>query len=197
MMYQIIEAKDTIAVPATKFSMDVDQAIKESLEEKYEGKMRTDTGVCLSVTKINEIGEGKVLPGDPSAHYSVSFKILTWMPKNQEIVEGEIVDITEWGVFVRIGPIDGLIHISQVMDDYVSYDSKNTQLSGKESKRVLKIKDKVRARIISVSLKEQNKIGLTMRQPFLGCEKWIKAAEKKEEKEEKPKKGKKKKGKKK
>jgi DNA-directed RNA polymerase subunit E' len=184
MMYQIIEAKEVIAVPATKFDMDVEESVKESLQEKFEGNITNDTGVCLGITTIDNIGEGKILPGDPSAHYDVTFKILCWMPKNQEIVEGEVVDITEWGVFVRIGPIDGLIHISQVMDDYVSYDDKNAQLVGKESKRVLKVKDKVRARIISVSLKEQNKIGLTMRQPFLGNQKWVIAAEKVEEKEE-------------
>ena len=184
MMYQIIEAKEVIAVPATKFDMDVEESVKESLQEKFEGNITNDTGVCLGITTIDNIGEGKILPGDPSAHYDVTFKILCWMPKNQEIVEGEVVDITEWGVFVRIGPIDGLIHISQVMDDYVSYDDKNAQLVGKESKRVLKVKDKVRARIISVSLKEQNKIGLTMRQPFLGNQKWGIAAEKVEEKEE-------------
>lgn len=183
-MYQIIEAKEVIAVPATKFDMDVEESVKESLQEKFEGNITNDTGVCLGITTIDNIGEGKILPGDPSAHYDVTFKILCWMPKNQEIVEGEVVDITEWGVFVRIGPIDGLIHISQVMDDYVSYDDKNAQLVGKESKRVLKVKDKVRARIISVSLKEQNKIGLTMRQPFLGNQKWVIAAEKVEEKEE-------------
>jgi DNA-directed RNA polymerase subunit E' len=176
-MYQILEIKDTIAVPATKFSDNVDQAIKESLEEKYEGKITTETGVCLAITDIAEIGEGKIMPGDPSAHYRIKFKMLTWMPKNQEIVEGAIVDITEWGVFARIGPLDGLIHISQVMDDYVTYDNKNASLAGKESKRVLKVQDNVRARIISVSLKEQNKVGLTMRQPFLGNMKWIEAKE--------------------
>lgn len=186
-MYQIIEARDIIAVPAKNFSIDVEKSVKESLEEKYEGKINTDIGVCLAITEISEIGEGKILPGDPSAHYEVKFKMLTWMPKNQEIVEGEVVDITEWGVFVRIGPIDGMIHISQVMDDYVSYDDKNSQLAGRESKKVLKIKDKVRARIISVSLKEQNKIGLTMRQPFLGCEKWLKHSEKEEKQEPKKK----------
>ena len=184
-MYQILEIRDSVAVPATKFSLDVEESVKESLGEKYEGKIKLDTGVCLAVTEIADIGEGKILPGDPSAHYSVKFKILTWMPKNQEIVEGEVVDITEWGVFVRIGPIDGLIHISQVMDDYVSYDDKNAQLIGKESKRVLKVKDKVRARIISVSLKEQNKVGLTMRQPFIGNTKWIKGAETPVEKDDK------------
>jgi len=36
-------------------------------------------------------------------------------------------------------------------------------------------------------LKEQNKVGLTMRQPFLGSTKWMKAAETPVEKEDKKK----------
>jgi len=84
-----------------------------------------------------------------------------------------VVDITEFGAFIRCGALDGLVHVSQVMDDFVSYDEKNSQLVGKQSRRVLKEGDKVRARIISVSFTEQSKLGLTMRQPFLGNLKWL------------------------
>ena len=62
-----------------------------------------------------------------------------------------------------------MIHISQTMDDFVSF-SKDGTLLGKESKRVLKVGDKVRSRIIAISLKNalDPKIGMTMRQPYLG-----------------------------
>ena len=108
------------------------------------------------------------------------------------IVEGEVVDITEFGAFIRCGALDGLVHVSQVMDDFVSYDEKNSQLVGKQTRRVLKEGDKVRARIISVSFTEQSKLGLTMRQPFLGNVKWL-TEETKEHKVEKKKVKKKKK----
>ena len=184
-MYQIVTVQDEIAVPATKFSMDVEKAVKESIADKFEGKVDYDMGVTLSVVNVEGVGEGKVLPGDPSVHYDVKFSLLTWMHREQEIVEGEVVDITEWGAFVRCGAIDGLVHISQVMDDYVAFDEKNSQLAGKVSRRILKVGDKVRARIISVSFKEQNKVGLTMRQPFLGSLKWLEAEVKEKKKEEK------------
>ncbi len=184
-MYQIVTIQDEITVPPTKFGLDVEDAVKESIADKFEGKIDPDSGVALAVFDVKEVGEGKVLPGDPSVHYNVKFSILTWYPYEQEIIEGEIVDITEWGAFVRCGAIDGLVHISQVMDDYVSYDEKNSQLAGRASRRILKVGDKVRARIISVSFKEQNKVGLTMRQPFLGSLKWLEAAEKEKAKEEK------------
>jgi DNA-directed RNA polymerase subunit E' len=181
-MYQITTMEDEIAVPPTKFNLDLEESILQSIGEKYEGKIDADIGVSLSVVEVKEIGEGRVLPGDPAVHYLTKFDLLVWQPREHELVEGEVVDITEWGAFLRVGPLDGLVHISQVMDDFVSFDEKNAQLVGRSSHRVLKVGDKVRARIISISFKEQSKIGLTMRQPLLGNIKWIEAVEKEKKK---------------
>lgn len=188
-MYQIVTIEDVVRVPPAKFGLDLNEALKASIGEKMEGKLDMQTGIVLSVIGIDEVGEGKIIPGDGAVHYTAKFKVLSWMPREHEIVEGEVVDITEFGAFIRIGAIDGLVHISQVMDDYVSYDEKNSQLAGRESRRILKQGDGVRARIISISFKEQNKIGLTMRQPYLGALHWSeKPIEKKERAERKPKK---------
>jgi DNA-directed RNA polymerase subunit E' len=177
--------EDEIAVPPTKFNLDLEEAILQSIGEKYEGKIDVDIGVSLAVVAINEVGEGRVLPGDPAVHYATKFDLLVWQPREHELVEGEVVDITEWGAFLRVGPLDGLVHISQVMDDFVSFDEKNAQLVGRSSHRILKTGDKVRARIIAISFKEQSKIGLTMRQPLLGNIKWIEQIEKDRKKAEK------------
>ena len=184
-MYQIITVEDKIAVPPTKFTMDLEQAVKESIAEKFEGRVDPETGVILAITEVESVGEGKILPGDPSVHYPVKFQALSWSPREHEIVEGEVVDITEFGAFVRCGAMDGLVHVSQIMDDYVSYDEKNSNLVGKQSKRILKERDKVRARIISISFKEQSKLGLTMRQPLLGNLKWIEDHKKDQKREAK------------
>ena len=59
------------------------------------------------------------------------------------------------------------------MQNFVSF-SKDKVLQGKESKNVLKIADKCRAKIIAVSYKDLShpKIGLTMRQKNLGNVEW-------------------------
>ena len=176
--------EEEIPVPPTKLNLETEKAVTESIEERFEGKIDGDIGVILAVTAIDKVGEGRILPGDPSVYYPVSFKLLTWMPREHEIVEGEVVDITEFGAFVRCGALDGLVHVSQVMDDFVSYDEKNSQLVGKQTRKVLKEGDMVRARIISISFKEQSKLGLTMRQPLLGSAKWVETEKPQEEKKE-------------
>jgi len=190
-MYKVIEIKDTVKVSPMKLGEDLDVALKESLSAKYEGSVNPELGVVLNVEDVIEVGEGKVLPGDGSVHYAGKFKVLVFQPDEHEVLLGEVVDITEFGAFIRLGPIDGLAHVSQVMDDFVSYDKKNRTLLGQASKRVLSVGDVVRARIISVSIKEKDKIGLTMRQPRLGAlhwfdeeKKYIRKEEKKEPKEE-------------
>ena len=96
-----------------------------------------------------------------------------------------VVEIRKFGAFVRFGPLDGLLHVSQIMDDRVNIDEHNQRLVGVESKKDLKVGYKVRARVVSLSLSEisprDSRIGLTMRQPALGRLEWIQEAHKKAE----------------
>lgn len=173
-MYRIITIKEKIRVPPEKLNMKVKDAVKESIADQMEGVINQRLGVILSTMSVDEVGEGRIIAGDPGVFYNSTFKLLTFRPELQELAFGEVIDNTEFGSFVRIGPMDGLIHISQLMDDFVSFDNKNSVFLGKESKRTLKEGDLVRARIIAVSFgKEENKIGLTMRQPLLGSLAWI------------------------
>jgi len=80
---------------------------------------------------------------------------------------------------VSIGPFDGLLHVSQITDEYMAYDEKNARLVSKDTNKFLAEGDRVRARIIAVSLNEKDprgsKIGLTMRQTGLGKIEWLEA----------------------
>jgi DNA-directed RNA polymerase subunit E' len=94
----------------------------------------------------------------------------------QEVVEGEVVEITDFGAFVRIGPTDALLHLSQITDDYLKSDVKQGVIVANQTARSLKIGSKLRARITAVSLGKgagMGKIGITCRQPFLGAVEWV------------------------
>lgn len=192
-MFYKIELKDHIRVPPNLFNLPLEEAVTKRIKTKYNGFISKDLGIVIDVSGMKEIGEGVIIPGDGASYYDVSFELLAFKPEMQEIVLGKIKDIAEFGAFINIGPIDGMIHISQTMDDFVSF-SKDKTLSGKESKRTLKIGDLCRARIIAVSFKDvlNPKLGLTMRQQGLGRLDWIQEeaeekAPKREEKEGKEK----------
>lgn len=177
-MYYKIELKDRVRVAPYLFGMDTKEAVLRSLKKKYDGFISKDIGIVIDIAGIKEIGEGVILPGDGSSYYQTSFEVLIFKPELQEVAVGKIRDIVDFGAFITLGPIDGMIHVSQTMDDFVSF-SKEKTLTGKESKRSLRVGDVCRARIIAVSFKDPSnpKLGLTMRQPGLGRLDWLEQEE--------------------
>jgi DNA-directed RNA polymerase subunit E' len=189
-MFYELEVRGHIRVPPSNFSEETKDAVLKRLNETFQSFVSKDLGIVIGVSEVLLIGDGVIIPGDGAAYYDATFKVLTFRPELQEVVMGKITDITDFGAFIDIGPVDGMIHVSQTMDDFVSF-SKSNVLTGKESKKVLKVGDHCRARIIAVSFKEPSnpKIGLTMRQPMLGCLKWLEEDLKKKTKPVKSKKG--------
>jgi len=181
-MYKILTVRDTVRVPPSRFDEPLEEVVLDVLRKNYEGLTDKDVGVILAITEVKEIGTGRIIMGDGASYHDTTFEALVYKPELNEVVLGEVVEIVEFGGFVRLGPVDGLAHVSQVMDDFVGHDRKKGALYGKESKRALKEGDKVRARIVTVSMKKgtrAGKIGLTMRQPGLGKLEWIEEERKK------------------
>ncbi len=168
-MYYEVEAKTHVRLPPELFGTDLKKALLAALNKQFEGYISKDIGFVIGIKDIIHIGDGVIIPGDGAAYYETTFTLYTFIPEMQEIIVGKVNDITDFGAFVDIGPLDGMVHVSQTMDDYVSF-SKSNVLTGKESKKTLKIGDRCKARIIAISFKEPTnpKIGLTMRQHKLG-----------------------------
>ena len=172
MFYKTI-IKDHIRVPPDLFGLDIEEAIVQRIKKQYDGHISKDFGIVVDVIDVKEIGEGIIIAGDGASFYECVFELITFKPELQEVVSGKIKDVADFGAFINMGPIEGMVHVSQTMDDFVSV-TKEKVLSGKETKRTLKIGDKVLARIVAVSYKDISnpKFGLTMRQPGLGKEEW-------------------------
>jgi len=179
------------------------ESVEQQLKETYADYYDKEIGKVIAIINVLEVGEGVIIPGDGATYYRSRFKLLVWKPELQELVYGVISEITNFGAFIDLGAMKGMIHISQTMDDYVSF-SKANSLIGKVSKRGLKQGDLCLARIVAISHKGgELKIGLTMRQPGLGKLEWIKedaakknkTAQKEAKDEEKAAKGEKKAGK--
>ena len=186
-MYTSTKITDTIRVPPERFGEDLNEAICDIVQKTFEGTIRRSHGLIVIVDNIKPLGDGIVIHGDGGMYQKVEFEALTFNPNLQEIVDGIVCEIVEFGAFCHIGPLDALLDMSQIMNDYVDVDTESGRIQGKETKRVLKIGDPLRARIVAVSLNElsarESKIGLTMRQPALGTHEWL--TEPKDEKREK------------
>jgi len=196
-MYAMVKIEDTVRISPEKFGDDLDKTVENIVRQTFEGTMRKNYGVIVVADNITPVGDGIVIHGDGAMYQKVAFDALMFKPELQEVLNAIVCEIVEFGAFCHIGPLDALVHMSQIMNDYVEVDAENELITGKEKKMMLKTGDTVRARVVAVSLNElsarESKIGLTMRQPGLGSHEWLTEPEEKEEKKKEGKKEKKKK----
>lgn len=190
------EVEDYVRVEPKLFGLKTLEAVKQQLQETYKEYTSRELGKVVEIVDVLEVGEGIIIPGDGAAYYKSRFKLLVWKPEMQELVYGIVSEITNFGAFLNLGVMQGMMHISQTMDDYVSFSKSNT-LVGKSSKKSLRKGDLCLARVVAVSYKaEEPKIGLTMRQPGLGKLEWVKDEKRKSQQAVKAVEAKEKKGKK-
>ncbi len=180
-MYIMKEKQSVVRIPPERLGEDLEELIKELTRKTFEGKIEGKEGLTVLVTDVEKLGEGRIVHGDGGVYQKVRYNALIFRPHNQEIVEGTVCEILKFGAFVRFGPLDGLLHISQIMDDRIDINQENQSLVGKDTKRDIRKDDLVRSRIVALSLNEraprESKIGLTMRQFGLGKLSWIKEEE--------------------
>jgi len=170
-IYSVVTVRDVVRIPPKEFGSPIEDAAMVHLRKQHENVLDRDVGLMIAVIGIDDIGQGRLMPGDGATYHSVTYKVLVFKPIRGELVEGNVVELMDFGAFIRMGPLDGLCHVSQICDDFITQDSKGSALLGKETGRTLAEGDSVRARITSISFESGNrsgKLGLTMRQPFLG-----------------------------
>ena len=174
-MFIIYTLRGKIEIPPFLFDQEKTVSARIILSEDYEGIITRDYGFIIAVVDVLDVGPGIIIPGNANTFHEVEFTILTFKPSISEVIEGDVVEIVDFGSFIRMGPLDGLVHVSQICDDYISYEQVSNRFIGKETGKILEVNDQVRAKIIAVSLGtgRSGKLGLTMRQKFLGKDEWI------------------------
>lgn len=174
-LFTIVEALEIVGISPRDFGKPLEKVVLENLKNRYEGTVDEELGYIILVidAKVSKIG--RLLPRNGATYHRCTFKLLSYIPEVNEVVLGEVVEITDFGCFIRLGPLDGLLHISQIMDDYITYDEKNNMLFGKKTGRRLVVGEDVRARINAVSFAggAGGKVSLVTRQPLMGSFKWI------------------------
>ena len=175
-MFQIIEVEDVVRVEPLDFSETLNKMAEKVLKLKYESTLSPDFGYVVLIIGVKADKVGKILPSDGATYHTVNFKLLTYLPKLQEVVEGDVVEITDFGAFIRIGPTDALLHLSQITDEYLNSDVRQGLITAQQSNRLINVGTRMRVRVTALSLargSSMGKIGVTCRQPFLGANDWI------------------------
>ncbi|AWR99527.1 DNA-directed RNA polymerase [Metallosphaera hakonensis] len=170
-MFKVIKARGIVRIPPELFGEPLNKTALDILNNQYKERLFKDLGLVLSVIKANASEEGIIVSGDGATFHSVEFELLTFSPLIQEVVEGDITQVDNYGIYVNMGPMDGLVHVSQIGDDNYKFDQVRGILVGEKSKKSFQKGDMVRARIMTISSTANNRpprIALTMRQIGLG-----------------------------
>lgn len=191
-MYIFVEDEYIARIPPELLGEDYDKSVLEVAKNSLEGRLidvqseeqpGKNVGKCyiLTITDVKKLGEGAIVHGDGGVYQTIKYKALGYFPEMQEIVEGIITSVQKFGAFIRFGPFEGLLHISQIMDDRIDVDLNNQRFIGKDTKRDLKVGDKVRVRVVALNLSSSSigdsKIGFTMKQLGLGKLQWLEKKE--------------------
>lgn len=154
---------------------DLDRVALEVLRNKMEGIVDPQLGVIIAVVsaKVSSEGLALPLPGDPDFYFKVRYKVLAYEPLLNEVVKGIVKDAREQGLIIDLGPIDGFVHKSQIIDETVELLPDKRGFKS-ESGKIIEIGDVVKARISQIAKPTKRtlvlRVGLTMRQPYLGKE---------------------------
>lgn len=83
-----------------------------------------------------------------------------------QVMEGLVTGVTGFGLFVELDglAVSGLVHISELPEDYYSFDPVASSLTGKRAGRRYRLADRVSVEVIAVSV-EERKIDFRLVEP--------------------------------
>jgi ribonuclease R len=88
----------------------------------------------------------------------IKVKLLTYLSERLGLeLEVVITGVADYGFFASAEnlPVDGLVHISTLTDDYYYFDDPSHSLVGRRSKRRYRLGDKVRVTVVRVDLQRR------------------------------------------
>lgn len=122
----------------------LDGKLNNDSKEKYNEKLK-DWAKDLST---------KERAADSAQMQAEELKIMEYM-KNRtgEKFNAIISGVTSFGIFVEVKEgLEGLIHISELKDDYYTYDESDLSLKGRRKNRVFRIGESIKVKLVRVDL---------------------------------------------
>ena len=86
---------------------------------------------------------------------SIKYKQVEYMKLAEDKdYEGIVSGVTEWGVFVEMieTKCEGMVRVSEMLDDFYEFDENNFRLIGRRNKNVITLGDAVKVRVIDTDI---------------------------------------------
>ena len=151
-MYFLVKTKLRIPIQPNEIRLDedMDSIILRILRNELEGTVHKQFGFIIAVIDVKADEIGDILHGSPNIFFNVETTLLVYKPFPGEIIEGEIVDVTQQALYVNLGCIDAYLPVTQLWHDRFRFDAKERILRGAKTKISIQKGDYIRARISNV-----------------------------------------------
>ncbi|MDD5866471.1 MAG: ribonuclease R [Lachnospiraceae bacterium] len=127
--------------------LQIHRIIKENLHHKLDEKrIRHYRKILTSVAEESSSLERRA---DEAEREVMKLKKAEYMQDHLgDVYDGIISGITAWGIYVQLpNSIEGLVHVSTMMDDFYHFDEKNYCLVGERYRRVFRMSQPVQIQV--------------------------------------------------
>ena len=137
-----------------------DLVIHRIIKESIKGKLTLNKQAMLEKT-LPEIADHTSMTerraDEAEREVSDLKKAQYMMDKIGEEFKGIISSLTNFGIFVQLeNTIEGLVHFSNMLDDYYHFDEEKFHIIGERTNRLYKLGDEVTIKVIGVDIGKRN-----------------------------------------
>jgi ribonuclease R len=119
------------------------RAVQDQERERLEGELQRLAEACSAAEQRAESAEREAVQW---------YTVLYLRDRVGEVFDGHITGVTDFGLFVQLDEllVDGLIHVSELVDDLYLYDEGKHTLLGTHSRRSWRLGDPIQVRLVRV-----------------------------------------------
>lgn len=154
MFYLIdVEAKTSLSPEQLDPTKNANELLLKALRDKLEGQVLKDIGLVVAVVSCSVSGEGMIPPRSPEIYFNTEIQMICFRPLEGEIIEGEIVNVTETGAFVNLGSIDAFWPRNRISNKRLSFNARRGILEDREGEISIRRKEKARLKVSNIDIR--------------------------------------------
>jgi len=170
-MFFLVQLNSNVELPPNHFHKNYRAKLIETLIKQKEGSFLGDYGYIVLVTKVHEVGKGKIRDGIAPVSFPIEYQALCFRPLKNEVVDGVVKQVEKFGFFVTVGPLQVFVSKHQIPPEYELDESVAPPVYVSKDDPSARIGDGVEVRIkligMRVEVSEMQAIG-TIAEDYLG-----------------------------
>jgi ribonuclease R len=133
----------------------VHRMLRRLLEEGALSEGEEREALDIELVGLGETCSSAERRAEAAERAAVEWKTVIYLHEREgEVFAGHISGVTDFGLFVRLAElsVDGMVHISELNDDYYRYDDVGHRLVGERKNQVWRLGDPIEVRLVRVDL---------------------------------------------